>query len=134
MSIETISNISANLFCWFRNIIFVKPLRRLYFNGPDLKSFGFISIGFWNGLTYPEICAQLTTISERHWLQHPELCDIRIERQFLAFVVMAEFILYLIVVGYGIKRLVGYFFPNELTNEIRALRQMCDAKFNEKFS
>ncbi len=117
-----ISNISE-ITVWAKEIILINPLKRLYFNGPDLKSFGIVSIGFWNGLTNAEICAQLTTISERHWHENQGLCDNRIHRQFMAFVVIVEFLIYIVSIFYLVKRLLAYYFPDQLTREIRALRK-----------
>lgn len=119
---KIISNISE-ITVWAKEIILINPLKRLYFNGPDLKSFGIVSIGFWNGLTNAEICAQLTTISERHWHENQELCDNRIHRQFMAFVVIVEFLIYIVAIFYFVKRLLAYCFPDQLTSEIRAWRK-----------
>jgi hypothetical protein len=132
MLVENLSSLSVYFIRLVRDILLREPLRRLYFDGPDLKSFGIINIGFWNGMTHAEICAQLTTISEHHWLEHRGLCDSRIERQFSSFVVTVECVLYFLAVGYCVKRLFLYFFPDELTGEIRALRKYCEAELHKK--
>lgn len=123
---------ASNIYYYIKQVLLVEPLRRLYFDGPDLKSFGIISCGFWNGISKPEICALLTTISEHHWRQHSELCDERIERQFLAFVVTVEFVIYVIMMGYIMKRGFACYFPDELTLEIRALRKWYETKPDQK--
>ena len=120
------SNIISNLSeitVWTKEIFLIGPLKRLYFNGPDLHSFGISSIGFWNGLTNPEICAQITTISERHWDKYEDLCNDRIQRQFMAFVIIVEFLIYITTIFYLAKRVLAYWFPDQLTREIRVLRK-----------
>jgi len=111
-----------------KDAILVQPLHRLYFHGPDFKSFGMLSVGFWNGVSKSEICAQLTTIQQQHWLEHEDLCEKRIERQFLAFVVMVEFAAYMLVALSLFRHISARYFPDELTKEIRSLRKWCQEK------
>lgn len=108
-----------------KETILVQPLRRLYFQGPDFKSFGMLSVGFWNGVSKSEICAHLTTIQQQHWLEHGDLCEKRIERQFLAFVVMVEFVMYMFAAISLMRHILARYFPDELTKEIRSLRKWC---------
>ena len=122
-SFETVTSTLSQMTGWANEAFFVAPLRRLYFSGPDLKSFGILSLGFWNGLANSEICAQLTSIPERHWDENPETCTDRIDRQFMAFVVTVEFTLYVCTIVYLTKRLFEYYFPDSLTREMRALRK-----------
>lgn len=108
---------------WIKDYFFLGPLKRLYFFGPDLKSLGIINVGFWNGLTNSEICAKLTSIPESHWDQNSETCNERIDRQFMAFVIIIEFSLYICTMIYLTNGIYKYYFPDPLTREIREFRK-----------
>ena len=114
--------------CFIYDIVLVTPLHRLYFEGPEFKSWG-IDVGFWKGQDTASICSQLTTIPEKHWLMHPEECNSLLDRHFNAFLVSVETIIY----GFLIYKIYKWFqqkyFPDPLIIELRALR---DKIINQK--
>ena len=85
---------------WIYDTLVEYPVKRLYFNGPELRLFGTspgggIHIGFWRGVPETEICAQMTGVSELHWRDHIITCHEMIDRQFKSFMVGIEFLLYI---------------------------------------
>lgn len=63
-------------------IVITSPLRFIYLHGPSLAGFG-----FWNGVPYSQICAQITKVDNEHWKDHSFACQSLIDRQVDAFVV-----------------------------------------------
>ncbi len=102
--------------------LLVSPMHRLYFKGPDLNSFGFITLGFWKGKSEQSICSHLTSIPESHWMQHPDECDVLLQRHFDAFLVMVETALYVFMIVQIYGCITRKYFPDPLVLEIRALR------------
>jgi len=81
---------------WLGNIV-LHPLRRLYFEGPDVYGYG-----WWGGRAAPDICAQLTNVDAAFWTRNPDDCRTLLERKFVAFclgmaAIMAAGAAYLIV-------------------------------------
>jgi hypothetical protein len=76
---------------WLLYVVLEAPLMTLYFNGPQVGGYG-----FWEGLSYYEICAQLTGVGSHHWLQNGDECAGLVERKFAAFLVSCYFVAYLL--------------------------------------
>lgn len=74
-------------FIWF---VIIYPLRRLYFDGPDVHGYG-----CWGGKSSPDICSQITGVDATFWVQNSDDCQIVLERKFVAFYIgtMTIFIL-----------------------------------------
>lgn len=71
--------------------MFVQPLRRLYFHGPENIAFG---LGFWQGLSQSEICARIKNTSEKTWDKLPDECEQITEQLFQSFLITVETILW----------------------------------------
>jgi hypothetical protein len=65
------------------------PLMMLYFYGPSCGGYG-----FWEGLSFPEICARLTSVTATHWTLNMPECAELIERKFTAFIVPCYIVIY----------------------------------------
>ena len=63
-------------------IVVTSPLKFVYLSGPSLAGFG-----FWNGVPYSQICAQLTRVETDHWKENAVACQSLVDRQVDAFVV-----------------------------------------------
>ena len=62
-----------------------QPLKRLYLLGPSV-----LGLGFWEGQSTEDICAQLSTAPSSFWVAHLDECQALIDRHLRSFVVMAE--------------------------------------------
>jgi hypothetical protein len=79
----------------FKSFVFYlvdQPLFNLYLNGPALGGYG-----FWEGKERAQMCAELTGVPEREWLNASDACESLIMRKFNALVVGIHFLSYLIV-------------------------------------
>lgn len=72
---------------WLYDTLFVNPLRTLYLNGTTM-------LGFWNGQSALQICAQVTHQSELFWQQHPHDCNLLVEQRFSSALSTAQILLY----------------------------------------
>jgi hypothetical protein len=72
---------------WIYDVLFVNPLRTLYLNGTTI-------LGFWNGQSALQICAQVTHQSELFWQQHPDDCSVIVEQRFAAALSTVQILLY----------------------------------------
>ncbi len=72
---------------WIYDVLFVNPLRTLYLNGTTI-------LGFWNGQSALQICAQVTHQSELFWQQHPHDCSVIVEQRFAAALSTVQILLY----------------------------------------
>ncbi len=81
--------------------VFVQPFEWLYREGP-------VALGFWGGLTPPDICAQLTNTHAHFWNatdpNRQECLDL-IDRHFWSWMVLAAVVGYVSAMGYGVHRL-----------------------------
>lgn len=68
------------------------PLFDLYMYGPALGGYGFNE-----GRELPVICAEITGVPERHWMELPDACEALIMRKFNALVVTLHFTVYTIL-------------------------------------
>jgi len=103
-------------FAWFRDAI-LYPLRRLYFDGPDVHGYG-----WWGGRAATDVCAQLTNVDAAFWARNPDDCRALLERKFVAFYLGAA----AIAVAVG-TYLVLQFFGSWLWYHlcvVRPMRQM----------
>ena len=73
--------------------VIIAPIRKLYFFGPSLSG-----VGFWRGLSPPEICSHLTSYSEAFWSENPGDCHILLENKFYSFLVSIEVLLYFVLI------------------------------------
>ena len=73
--------------------VIIAPIRKLYFFGPSLSG-----VGFWRGLSPPEICSHLTSYSEAFWSENPTDCHILLENKFYSFLVSIEVLLYFVLI------------------------------------
>lgn len=64
-------------------------LARLYIYGPQIGG-----IGFWQGRTPEQICAQLSPSNEAFWGRNPDECHQIISRHFYSWVVLLEVSVY----------------------------------------
>src|SRR5689334_7700548 len=118
----------SSILLWAYDSILVTPLHRLYFDGPDFKSFGIFDFGFWKGQDPASICSQLTTVSQKHWEQHPEECTDLLDRHFNAFLVLVETLMYGFVIYKVYKCSNQRYFPDPLIVELRELRKLTEKK------
>jgi len=72
---------------WLYDTLFVNPLRTLYLNGTTM-------LGFWNGQSALQICAQVTHQSELFWQQHPHDCSLIVEQRFSSALSTVQILLY----------------------------------------
>ena len=72
---------------WIYDVLFVNPLRTLYLNGTTI-------LGFWNGQSALQICAQVTHQSELFWQQHPQDCNVIVEQRFSAALSTVQILIY----------------------------------------
>jgi hypothetical protein len=72
---------------WLYDTLFVNPLRTLYLNGTTM-------LGFWNGQSALQICAQVTHQSELFWQQHPQDCSVIVEQRFSSALSTVQVLLY----------------------------------------
>lgn len=71
------------------DILFVRPLRTLYLNGPQV--FGY---GGWEGIVFEDICAQLTHVPASVWRQEFYNCEQLVERKFQTLLVTVSLLSY----------------------------------------
>ena len=70
-------------------LLIIRPLRRVYEHGPELKGFG-----FWGGKSPAQICATVTAHSELFWIQHHAECETIIDQKFYSLQVTIEACVY----------------------------------------
>ena len=74
------------------SMIFIHPLRDLYFQGPWVNGWG-----FWAGKDVEEICAYMNpTTSQMHWIRNINDCNELVERHFQTFLVGVKFVGYIV--------------------------------------
>jgi hypothetical protein len=64
------------------DLFFVSPLRILYFRGPRIWGWG-----GWEGISFEDICAQLTLVPASVWKDQITNCTELLERKFSTFLV-----------------------------------------------
>lgn len=77
------------------NVIIVRPLARLYLDGPT-------KVGFWGGARPEDICAQLSNIKGSFWASSDETqaeCIDLIERHFSSWLVLGRTLGYYCVIS-----------------------------------
>lgn len=84
------------MFRWLVDV----PLRLLYFHGPQIRTLG---IGFWEGQSMEQICAQLTngytdSTFWQHSSQSHDQCRDIVQRRYQSFVLTILVCLYLFIV------------------------------------
>jgi hypothetical protein len=119
-TVQVLSGVKS--FAWYCfEWTLISPLRLFYMHGPT-----------WQGMTPPDICAQLTNVEASWWLDsdHPErleTCQQRIDKQFNSFAISIGSVLYfsmlLIVVAWLSCRC---FFVRPILNELRSLVSKSD--------
>lgn len=67
------------------------PMFYMYLNGPQ-------TVGLWAGVDIEEICFVLTGVPSSHWVYNQYQCQILIERQFRAWVIIPYTLLCYLVV------------------------------------
>lgn len=80
------------------NALFVLPLRTLYLQGPYMNGWG-----FWQGMSYADICAQLSGLDAIFWrqsIEHEQGCELLIERKFQAMLTGTYAVVYFIIIAY----------------------------------
>ena len=107
-------------FKYIPDLLFVQPLRTLYFYGPR-----FWGWGGWEGIATEDICAQLTLVSAQVWKDQPLNCAALIERKFHTLLVtvggLAYFLLIYKILTYIYFR---YFILGPLLSEIKRILPM----------
>jgi hypothetical protein len=92
------------------------PLAKLYMYGPTLNGWG-----FWGGQDISHICAQKTSLDAEFWKHHPHECIEIIGKNFYAFVILMETLIYfrlllyaiqstLTITGLGFKKIIKLLF------------------------
>lgn len=89
MSLTSLLSFLSTPLYYLYDWIFVLPLSKLYYHGPELHGYG-----FWNGAASEDICAMLTGTPSQFWAVNTQECGILVERHFCAFLTAAYFILY----------------------------------------
>lgn len=74
------------LFSGLYNAFFLQPLAKLYLLGPSINN----NIGFWQGKSLIDICAEITQTSSVFWQNHPSQCFTIVENRFFGFVSVIE--------------------------------------------
>ena len=100
------------------DVVFVHPLRTLYFYGPRLHGHG-----FWGGLSPEDSCAQLTGVAAAMWANQLTACRDLLDRKFYSFLVAVFFAIY-IWLWYILIRTYIFrtFYIDPLVKEIRHIR------------
>ena len=86
----------CNAYSWIYSTVVLRGLARLYLHGPTVAG-----VGGWHGHTPASICSQMTDSSEDFWKRSPENmaeCHRLIAQQFYSWIVLAETVVYFIVV------------------------------------
>lgn len=82
--------------------LLIAPLQKLYFGGPQLYGYA-----FWGGRERADICAELTNVPAEFWQSQPDQCEQLLDKQFRAFLIAIETLLYLYLlykaVAYGLR-------------------------------
>lgn len=82
---------------------FLQPLKQLgeyiYFNGPS-------KLGFWNGISKSEACAELTRVPNEIWKKEFDACDDLLYRDFKAYCIGAGIITGVIFLWKGLDALI----------------------------
>jgi hypothetical protein len=99
------------------DVIAVKPLQILYFQGPNIRGYG-----FWGGISEVDACAQLTGVSALVWSVQTKACAELLERNFVSFST-AVFIGAYVCALYSLARtaLFHYFYVRPLMQELKRL-------------
>lgn len=86
-------------------MIFITPLRELYFHGPWINGWG-----FWAGKDVEEICAYLNpTTSQMHWIRNIDDCNELVQRHFNTFLIGVKFVVYIVFLYKGFMALLMLF-------------------------
>ena len=108
---------------FFKNlpdVLFVRPLRLLYFGGPRVMGWG-----GWEGISYEDICAQLTLVPASTWYDSLRKapsgpCVELLERKFQTLLISVSFGFYALVVWKIISYIwFRYFVVGPLLKEFR---------------
>lgn len=83
---DFVHNIINNI----RGVLFINPIRNLYFKGPWINGWG-----FWSGKTMEEICTYMNpSTSQMHWMKNTDDCIELVDKRFDSFMVSIYFGLY----------------------------------------
>lgn len=81
------------------SFLVIRPLERLYRNGPALHG-----IGFWRGASSADICAALTPgVPANFWDEHKQECEQMIRNDCMAYIVFVETLLYFYVLFVSVR-------------------------------
>lgn len=76
------------------SVLVMRPLARLYLEGPIL-------FGFWGGADASTICSRLTNVGADFWETNQERCCATIQRHFSSWVILAGTTIYFVILGMG---------------------------------
>lgn len=94
-----------NIVFYVKSVLFVNPIRNLYFRGPWVNGWG-----FWSGKTIDEICTYINpSTNQLHWLKNNMECLEIVEKRFDSFMVIVNFTLYLFAI-YKIIEVIWFRF------------------------
>lgn len=79
------------------------PLLTLYLHGPRLGGYG-----WYQGMAYSAICAEITNVPEEHWKENSATCIALIGRRFEGFLVAVYFIGYSLLLVSTIVAAAGW--------------------------
>ncbi len=83
--------------------IVIWPVERLYRHGPSV-----LGMGFWRGTESADICAAITGVSAKHWIDNEAECERRIEADIRSYVVLLETVLYFFIIYSAFRALCSY--------------------------
>ena len=88
------------------HVLVRRHLERLFFHGPSI-----MGVGFWQGKSPTDMCAELTTFASDFWAAHPAECDQIVHQHLRTFLVSVETALYstllVIMCLFGVEILFG---------------------------
>lgn len=84
---------AANNLLTVPDVLFMKPLRALYFGGPRIMGWG-----GWEGIAPHEICAQLTQVPASVWIESASACGDLLERKFQTIAIGISSLAYILLI------------------------------------
>jgi hypothetical protein len=119
--------LKVNLFARsMTSAVLYKPLRYLYLAGPSLGGYG-----MWQGVSAETLCATVAVGTDAvHWVHHPEMCQIIIDRKAESFAISVWIVVILLSVFTGTYFMIQALFMRHVyiqpvLCEMRAIAEHC---------
>lgn len=106
MTIIESNNTIHNYFLFFSESFVGRWVKKIYLLFLAYPLHQLYRRGIWNGKPLEDICAQLTNYEADFWAAHPIACTEIVERNFDSWLAYAEFIIYISVWFFLLKRVV----------------------------